>query len=154
MAKEVFVNSSLVMAATDQDLQPSMRKKDPQKVVAELSDLIEVLTSRVDKKLSETVIDCHFFKTEVLVEEKDQSEEDLKGLLGEVFKEHPALKIKTSHLDMEKIIGDRDLALRLFALGHYLELWEMTTPEDLGFLSSERDQIAAAGYLSVDDYKF
>ena len=50
-----------------------------------------------------------------------------------------------SYFKVGKKIGDQDGALRFFALGHVLELWEVVTPEDIGWTGQKAATLAESG---------
>ena len=55
----------------------------------------------------------------------------------------------TSYFKVGQAFGSQDAALRFFALGHVLDLWEIVTPYTLGYLGDQAETLAENGMLYV-----
>jgi hypothetical protein len=67
--------------------------------------------------------------------------------LPRLFLEHDHLNyVDTAHMLTEQGLEvTEDEVLQLFALGHFLKLWELVPPEDIGVPSSTRGSFAVKG---------
>ena len=101
------------------------------------------------KDLDTDLIDCHYFNILVDRDKASIVEDELKELLAE----YPFLDRLASGLNYKETgdhLGDFQLALPLFALGHSLHFWNITLPT--GETPLIRDINASAGYISISGW--
>lgn len=93
-------------------------------------------------------VDCHFVKVGVDTTKAEEYRDELIGIL----KTYPApdrLAGGPSYIEVGREIGDQDAAFQLFALGEVLGLWQVITPEKLGFTGPEARQMAGRGFVMM-----
>lgn len=97
-------------------------------------------------------VDCHFITVGVNMEAASKR----KGELLQLLDDYPfpdRLAEGPSYIEIGGELGSQDAALRLFALGEALELWEVITPEKLGINGPEADELAGGGMVMMSGYK-
>ena len=58
-----------------------------------------------------------------------------------------------SYIEVGAEIGDQGAAFQLFALGKALDLWDVITPETLGFSGEEARAMAGQGFVMMTGHK-
>ncbi|MDP3947349.1 MAG: hypothetical protein Q8Q41_01505 [bacterium] len=97
-------------------------------------------------------VDLHFLVVGV---DKVKAEE-CKGELVAILKTYPQperLASGPSYIEVGGEIGDQGAAFQLFALGKVLGLWDVITPEKLGFTGSEADNMAGMGFVMMSGFR-
>lgn len=102
-------------------------------------------------------VDLHFVTIGVDKAKAEALRAELIGILNDWPTEAwghavPALSRGPSYIHAGGVVGDQGAALCLFALGKALGLWNVITPETLGFKGEEAAQMAGAGFLMIDGY--
>lgn len=94
-------------------------------------------------------VDCHFI---VIGVDKEKALKHRKELV-EILQQYPGhLKYGPSFIEVGGVIGDQGDALRLFALGEVLRLWELITPAYVGVDGKAADQLAGSGFIMISGY--
>lgn len=96
-------------------------------------------------------VDVHF---ELVGVDKERAEARRDDLLR-VLREWPddRLSAGPSYIEAGGVVGDQGVALRLYALGQVLDLWEVVTPERMGMSGEAADRAAGAGYVMVTGFR-
>ena len=97
-------------------------------------------------------VDCHFIVVGV---DKSKAEERKNELIA-ILKTYPQperLAGGPSYIEVGGEIGDQGAAFQLFALGKVLGLWDIITPEKLGFTGPEADQMAGRGFVMMSGFR-
>ncbi len=97
-------------------------------------------------------VDVHFVMIGV---DKAKAETHRDNLI-EILREYPFLErlaAGPSYIEVGAEIGDQGAAFQLFALGQVLGLWQVITPETLGFSGEQAQQMAGRGYIMISGYK-
>lgn len=97
-------------------------------------------------------IDVHFMTVGVSKEGAERERDRLAGILNS-YPNPDSLASGPSYIDVGATLGSQDAALRLFALGEVLGMWEVITPERLGFTGHEAVELAGAGMVMTSGYK-
>src|SRR6202012_2479706 len=58
-----------------------------------------------------------------------------------------------SYIEVGAEIGDQGAAFQLFAMGKVLGLWDVITPEKMGFTGPEADSMAGNGFVMMTGYR-
>lgn len=77
--------------------------------------------------------------------------DDLVGVL-DTYPEPAQLRDGPSYKQVASVVGDEATALRLFGLGHVLDLWEVLTPIDFGVEPALREEAADIGMVVISGY--
>lgn len=75
-----------------------------------------------------------------------------KTELIEILRDYPSpehLVAGSSYIEVGAVIGDQGAAFQLFALGKVLGLWDIITPESLGFSGDKAREMAGGGYILI-----
>lgn len=97
-------------------------------------------------------VDCHFIVVGVDKKVGEPLKEEIKHILQQYpFPER--LAGGPSYIEVGDEVGSQDAALRLFALGKVLDLWDVITPEKLGFKGKEADELAGRGLVFITGFK-
>jgi hypothetical protein len=92
-------------------------------------------------------IDMVFFIVAVAKALANSYRDDLIALLDE-YPEPDRLIMGPSYLEVGATIGDANAALRLFALGKVLDMWEILTPGSAMGMEGEAERaIASSGFI-------
>ena len=97
-------------------------------------------------------VDCHF----IVIGVDKKIGEPLKDELEQILQQYPAperLAGGPSYIEVGAKVGSQDTALRLFALGKVLDLWNVITPETLGIKGKEADELAGSGLVMITGFK-
>ncbi len=97
-------------------------------------------------------VDCHF----IIVGVDKKIGEPLKNEIKHILQRYPSperLAGGPSYIEVGAEVGSQDVALRLFALGKVLGLWDIITPEKLGIKGKEADELAGSGFVMITGFK-
>jgi hypothetical protein len=96
-------------------------------------------------------VDVHF---EIVGVDKERATARRDELLS-VLREWPDGRLAQgpSYIEAGGVLGDQGIALRLYALGQVLELWDVITPERMGMSGEAAEQAAGAGYVMVTGFR-
>jgi hypothetical protein len=97
-------------------------------------------------------IDMHFI---VIGIRKTEAEKNKEALL-EVMKGYPDLerfREGLSYIEVGGIIGSQEAAFQLFALGAYLDLWKLITPQTIGIVGKAAVGLAGMGFIMISEVK-
>jgi hypothetical protein len=98
------------------------------------------------------LVNLHFITVGVDRTKAKDRREELIQLLNE-YPQPERLAGGPSYIEVGGVLGDQGTALRLFALGKVLGLWEVITPGKLGIEGPEGDQLAGMGLVMISGYK-
>ena len=76
---------------------------------------------------------------------------DLVSILDE-YPDPATLQDGPSYKQVAEVVGDEATALRLFGLGHVLDLWEVLTPVDFNVEPALREEAADIGMVVISGY--
>ncbi|MEK7496666.1 MAG: hypothetical protein AAB657_02045 [Patescibacteria group bacterium] len=112
--------------------------------------------SQVDNIIEK--VDCHFLIIGVDKTKAESYKEELITILKDwPLETHgspiPKLKDGPSYIHVGGVIGDQGAAFQLFALGKVLNLWDVITPETMGFTGAEASNMAGSGYIMISGFK-
>ena len=96
--------------------------------------------------------DTHFIKVGV---NKGRAQE-LRRELVSVLEEYPQadrLAQGPSYIEVGGVLGSQDHALRLFALGESLGLWEVITPQKMGITGADANDLAGRGFVMISGFQ-
>lgn len=83
--------------------------------------------------------------------------EENRAELIEILKHYPdkaSLAAGPSYITVGATVGSQDTALRLFALGQVLGLWDVITPKGLGISDPAKAlEMAGVGYVMISPWK-
>jgi len=97
-------------------------------------------------------VDCHF----IVIGVDKKMGEPLKDEIEHILQQYPIperLAGGPSYIEVGAEIGSQGVALRLFALGKVLDLWDVITPEKLGIKGKEADELAGRGLVMITGFK-
>lgn len=98
------------------------------------------------------LVDLHFITVGVDQTKAEARREDLVRLLNG-YPQPERLAGGPSYIEVGGVLGDQGTALRLFALGEVLGLWQVITPSKLGVTGPEGNQLAGMGLVMISGYK-
>ncbi|HEY3679012.1 MAG TPA: hypothetical protein VGL45_09850 [Bradyrhizobium sp.] len=78
--------------------------------------------------------------------DKPAAEKYRQELLA-LLADYPRLKEGPSYIEVGAEIGDQGAAFQLFALGKVLGLWDVITPQLMGFEGDEAREMAGRGFI-------
>lgn len=97
-------------------------------------------------------VDLHFVVVGVNPTKAEEQADELRSLLSQY--PHPdRLAQGPSYIEVGGELGSQEYALRLFALGKVLAMWDVVTPERLGIEGSEADEMAGMGLVMMSGWK-
>lgn len=97
-------------------------------------------------------VDCHFIVVGVDKAKAEQHKGELVAIL-KTYSQPDRLAGGPSYIEVGAEIGDQGAAFQLFALGKVLGLWDIITPEKLGFTGPEASQMAGSGFVMISGFK-
>ncbi len=97
-------------------------------------------------------VDLHFIIVGVDKAKSEQYKDELIAIL-KTYPQPERLASGLSYIEVGGEIGDQGAAFQLFALGKVLGLWDIITPEKLGFTGSEAAQMAGSGFVMMSGFK-
>ena len=97
-------------------------------------------------------VDLHFIVVGVDKAKAEQYKDELVGIL-KTYPQPERLAGGPSYIEVGGEIGDQGAAFQLFALGKVLGLWDIITPEKLGFTGAEAAQMAGTGFVMMSGFK-
>jgi hypothetical protein len=116
--------------------------------VIEIFEMPEVANAKDDEYL----VDLHMLVIGVNKTKADELRPDLINWLDN-YPEPDRLAGGPSYIELGGVMGSQDMAFELFALGEYLKLWEVITPEKLGMDGAMADMMAGMGMIMMTGYK-
>lgn len=84
-------------------------------------------------------VDCGLAIVRVFRMVSEKHRDEIVAILN-MYPEREMFLRGVSYRDLVEMIGDGEMALRLFALGQALELWEISTPEKLGVKNLSKEE--------------
>lgn len=96
------------------------------------------------------MVDVHFMEVGVDTTKAHEHRAELVKILQQ---NRPFWQKGPSYIEVGDSLGDQGRALRLFALGEALDLWEVVTPARLGLDGETANQLAGQGYVMVDGFR-
>lgn len=96
-------------------------------------------------------VDCHFITVGVDVPKAQKALPELLDILA-TYPRPERLVGGPSYIEIGAEIGSQEDALRLYALGEVLGLWQVITPERMGITGEEADKLAGAGMVMITGY--
>lgn len=106
--------------------------------------------SDIDSKLEK--VDLIFVWIGVDKEAAEKRKADLIEIL-ETYPEPKRLAGGPSYIEMGAVLGSQDAALRLFALGKVLGLWNVVSPATLGMDGDQARQLAGQGFIMMSGFQ-
>lgn len=97
-------------------------------------------------------VDLHFIVVGVDKVKAEQYKDELVAIL-KTYPQPERLAGGPSYIEVGGEIGDQGAAFQLFALGKILGLWDIITPEKLGFTGAEASQMAGRGFVMMSGFK-
>jgi hypothetical protein len=97
-------------------------------------------------------VDLHFVTVAVNKQAAELERDNLIALLG-TWPEPDVLAGGPSYISVGATIGDQGAAFELFALGKVLGIWDVITPEALGFEGREARHMAGSGFIMCTGYR-
>lgn len=97
-------------------------------------------------------VDVHFIKIAVDKTKAEARRAEVVGLL-DAYPDPATLASGPSYIAVGAELGDQGAAFQLFALGKVLGLWEIISPEALGFSGDMADQMAGAGMVMITGFR-
>lgn len=97
------------------------------------------------------LVDVHFVTVGVHGVEGETTER-LKEAL-KAYPEPERLAGGPSYIEIGGVLGDQELALRLFALGEACGVWEVVTPKKLHITGPQADEMAGRGFVMCTGYR-
>lgn len=97
-------------------------------------------------------VDIHFIVVGVDKSKSEQYKDEIIAIL-KTYPRPERLAGGPSYIEVGGEIGDQGAALRLFALGKVLGLWDIITPEKLGFTGAKASQMAGSGFVMMSGFK-
>jgi hypothetical protein len=129
-------------------------RKGMETTVKESSELVVVEHYHMPHQTEATagleLVDVHFMVVGVDKEKAKQVKPELVEIL-KTYPDQPRFMQGLSYIEVGGEIGDQGMALRLFALGKSLGLWDIITPESLGVTGQEAHSLAGMGFVMLDD---
>lgn len=98
------------------------------------------------------LVDLHFVIVGVDKTRAEARRADLEAWLA-AYPQPDRLAAGPSYIEMGGEIGSQEYALRLFALGKALGMWQVITPGLLGMTGDQADQAAGAGYVMMSGWR-
>ena len=97
-------------------------------------------------------IDAHFF---VCAVDPAGAEAALGAVVAwcEAYPDPDRLAGGPTFVEVAEVAGDPVTAIRIFAVGEVLGLWNVITPERLGFSGTEAEEMAAKGLVMITGYQ-
>ena len=105
--------------------------------------------SSVDESFEK--IDVHF----VVIGVKKETAIQVKDELISILKGYPDLERLAggpSYMEVGAELGTQAAAFELFALGKYLGLWDIITPERIGVTGAKSDEMAGSGFVMISGF--
>lgn len=133
-------------------------RKGPQIVTEPATQEMPVTVTHVyavpheDDATNLELVDCHFIKVGVDKAEAEKHRDELIAILRE-WPDPEQLAGGPSYITAGGTIGDQGAAFQLFALGKVLGLWNVITPESMGFEGAEASQMAGAGFVMCTGFR-
>jgi hypothetical protein len=93
-------------------------------------------------------VDVVFFTVGVDKAVAERRRPELEAVLAE-YPEPDRLIQGPSFIEVGAVVGDQEMALRLFGLGKALGMWDVITPAVMGMTGEAARQIAASGFLMM-----
>ena len=95
-------------------------------------------------------VDCHF----MIIGVNKAKAEEVRDELVLLLYDYPGSRLAEglSFIEVGGMLGDQEMAFRLFALGKVLGFWEIITPEFLGVIGSDADELAGSGMIFTSGY--
>ena len=97
-------------------------------------------------------VDLHFIVVGVDKPKAEQIKDEFIAIL-KTYPQPDRLARGLSYIEVGGEIGDQGAALQLFALGKVLGLWDIITPEKLGFTGHEAAKMAGSGLVMMSGFK-
>jgi len=97
-------------------------------------------------------VDCHFITVGVDKVKAEAHRAELVAIL-KTYPQPERLAGGPSYIEVGGEIGDQGAAFQLFALGKVLGLWDIVTPEKLGFTGPEANQMAGRGLVMISGFQ-
>ncbi|OGN21397.1 MAG: hypothetical protein A2915_00975 [Candidatus Yanofskybacteria bacterium RIFCSPLOWO2_01_FULL_41_34] len=97
-------------------------------------------------------VDLHFIVVGVDKAKAEQIKDELVAIL-KTYPQPERLAGGPSYIEVGGEIGDQGAAFQLFALGKVLGLWDIITPEKLGFTGPEASQMAGSGFVMMSGFR-
>jgi len=97
-------------------------------------------------------VDVHFMVVGVRKELAENRREEFVNLVS-TYPDFERFKNGLSYIELGGVIRDQGVALRFMALGKVLGMWDIITPERLGFSGEEAHTIAGRGLVMIAGYK-
>lgn len=107
--------------------------------------------SEVDRSDAE-VVNCTLCSVSVSKSEAPKFKDDLIRILSD-YPDADNLAKGPSYIHVGAEIGDQGDAFRLFALGKVLGLWNVITPETMGFEGQEAWRLAGGGFVMITGWR-
>lgn len=96
-------------------------------------------------------VDCHFITVGVDMPKARKAMPELLDILAD-YPQPERLAGGPSYIELGAEIGSQEDALRLYALGEALGLWQIITPERMGITGEAADQLAGSGMIMIAGY--
>lgn len=115
--------------------------------------VVEVYAMPHESEAPESIekVDVHFLTVGVNKPMADAIREELAGIL-DGYPRPDRLAGGPSYIELGAEIGSQDAALRLFAVGKVLGLWDVITPKSMGITGPMADQLAGSGMVMITGY--
>lgn len=98
------------------------------------------------------LVDLHFFTVGVYKDRAIEKKDDLLAWLN-TYPNPETLACGPSYIALGAEIGSQEAAMRLYGLGHALELWEVRIPKDFGVTGADADRAAGNGWVIITGYR-
>lgn len=101
---------------------------------------------------AEELVDMHFFTVAV---DRTIAEGERGALIAALatYDDPERLAGGPSYIEAGAVIGDQGIALRLYALGKVLGLWEVITPGTMGITGNIAHEMAGMGFVMMSGYR-
>lgn len=97
-------------------------------------------------------VDMHFVNVAVNKAKAEARRAELIALL-DAYPNPEELAGGPSYMAVGGVVGDQGAAFELFALGKVLGIWDVITPEKMGFTGDMADQMAGGGFIMCTGYR-
>lgn len=97
-------------------------------------------------------VDLHFVTVVVNKTTAEAERANLIALLND-WPDPDRLAGGPSYIEVGGVIGDQGAAFELFALGKVLGIWDIITPESVGFTGEQARQMAGSGYIMCTGFR-
>ncbi len=97
-------------------------------------------------------IDVHFITVGVAKEKAETQKDRFVGILRG-YPQPDRLAGGPSYIEVGGVVGSQDVALRMFALGEVLGLWQVITPKTLGLAGEDADRFAGRGLVMMSGFQ-